>query len=192
MSQAKNVELLIVRVYFTRLRCTHTPCLSTWLHLRFSYRMKILSVVVSIVVLFVDEKINFFINSHQRTSRFSVRLSYYFPNPAPQNRQFPSPIHDRNPASRSPLTLNSRPLSKPNPGSRKTYWGPSIYFTKIPIQKLVYFVSIPVAFRFFIRPGFPLMCDFLSVECHFLIFRQLTITSLGIDWEVMICQMQVA
>ena len=28
ISQAKNGELLIV-VYFTRLRCTHTPCLST-------------------------------------------------------------------------------------------------------------------------------------------------------------------
>ena len=75
----------------------------------------------------------------------------------------------------APLLLQipgSRPLSMPNPGSRKTYWGPSIYFSKIPIQKLVYFVSIPVTFRFFIRLGFPLMCDFLSVECHFLIFRQ--------------------
>ena len=28
ISQVKNGELLIV-VYFTRLRCTHTPCLST-------------------------------------------------------------------------------------------------------------------------------------------------------------------
>ena len=28
ISQAKNGELLIV-VYFMRLRCTHTPCLST-------------------------------------------------------------------------------------------------------------------------------------------------------------------
>ena len=54
------------------------------------------------------EKINFFINSRQRTSRFSVRLSDYFPNPAPQKRRFPSPVHDSNPASRSPLTLNSR------------------------------------------------------------------------------------
>ena len=34
--QGKNGELLIV-VYFTRLKCTYTPCLSTWLHLRFSY-----------------------------------------------------------------------------------------------------------------------------------------------------------
>ena len=31
------------------LLCTHTPCLSTWLHLRFSYHMKILPIVVSIV-----------------------------------------------------------------------------------------------------------------------------------------------
>ena len=44
--QAKNGKLLIV-VCFTRLRCTHTPCLSAWLHLRFSYRKKILSIVVS-------------------------------------------------------------------------------------------------------------------------------------------------
>ena len=29
MSQAKDGELLIVQVYFTRLRCTHTLCLST-------------------------------------------------------------------------------------------------------------------------------------------------------------------
>ena len=49
MSQAKDGELLIVQVYFTRLRCTHTPCLSIWLHLRFSYGMKILLVVFSIV-----------------------------------------------------------------------------------------------------------------------------------------------
>ena len=48
MSQAKNGKLFVV-VYSTRLRCTHTPCLSTWLHLPFSYRMKILPVVVSIV-----------------------------------------------------------------------------------------------------------------------------------------------
>ena len=38
------------------------------------------------------EKIDFFINSRQRTSRFSVRLSDYFPNPAPQNRRFPCPV----------------------------------------------------------------------------------------------------
>ena len=49
MLQAKDGELLIVQVYFTRLRCTRTPCLSTWLHLRFSYRIKILLVIVSIV-----------------------------------------------------------------------------------------------------------------------------------------------
>ena len=30
ISQAKNGEIQIV-VYFTRLRCTHNPCLSTWL-----------------------------------------------------------------------------------------------------------------------------------------------------------------
>ena len=46
MSPAKNGELVIV-VYFTHLRCTYSPCLSTWLHLRCSYRMKILPVVVS-------------------------------------------------------------------------------------------------------------------------------------------------
>ena len=40
ISRAKNGEFLIV-VYSTRLRFTHTPCLSTELHLRFSYRMKI-------------------------------------------------------------------------------------------------------------------------------------------------------
>ena len=39
----------LIAVHFTRSRCTHTPCLSTWLHLRFSYRMKILPIVVSIV-----------------------------------------------------------------------------------------------------------------------------------------------
>ena len=71
------------------------------------------------------EKINFFINSRQRTSLFSVCLSVCFQNRAPQNRRFPSPVHDNNPASRSPLTLNSRPLNKPDPGSRKTYRGPS-------------------------------------------------------------------
>ena len=49
MSQVKNGELLIIQGDFTRLRCIHTPCLSTWLHLRFSYRVKILLVVVSIV-----------------------------------------------------------------------------------------------------------------------------------------------
>ena len=48
MSQAKNGKLFVV-INSTRLRCTHTPCLSTWLHLPFSYRMKILPVVVSIV-----------------------------------------------------------------------------------------------------------------------------------------------
>ena len=41
-------EPLIV-VYFTRLRCTDTPCFSTWLHFHFSYRMKTLPIVVSIV-----------------------------------------------------------------------------------------------------------------------------------------------
>ena len=46
--QAKNGKLLIV-VCFTRLRCTHTPCLSARLHLRFSYCMKILPTLVSIV-----------------------------------------------------------------------------------------------------------------------------------------------
>ena len=71
------------------------------------------------------EKINIFIKIRQRTFRFAVRLSDYFPNHAPQNRQLPSPTHDSNPASRSPLTLNSRPLNKPDPGSRKTYRGPS-------------------------------------------------------------------
>ena len=35
--------------YFKHLRGTHTPCLSTWLHLCFSYRMKIPLIVVSIV-----------------------------------------------------------------------------------------------------------------------------------------------
>ena len=48
MSQAKNGELLIV-VHSMCLRCTHIPCLSTEQHLRFSYRMKILPVVVSVV-----------------------------------------------------------------------------------------------------------------------------------------------
>ena len=38
------------------------------------------------LVLFMTERINFFVDSRQRTSRFSVRLSGYFPNPAPQNR----------------------------------------------------------------------------------------------------------
>ena len=33
--------------YFTCLRCTHTPCLSTGLHLRFSNRGKILLIVFS-------------------------------------------------------------------------------------------------------------------------------------------------
>ena len=47
ISQATNGELLNV-VYFTSLRCTHTLCLSTWLHLRFSDRLKIPLVVVSI------------------------------------------------------------------------------------------------------------------------------------------------
>ena len=42
-------EPLIV-VYFTRLRCTDTPCFSTWLHFHFSYRMKTLPIVVSIVL----------------------------------------------------------------------------------------------------------------------------------------------
>ena len=41
-------EPLIV-VYFSRLRCTDTPCFSTWLHFHFSYRMKTLPIVVSIV-----------------------------------------------------------------------------------------------------------------------------------------------
>ena len=50
------------------------------------------------LVLFMTEKINFFINSCQRTSRFTVRLSDYLPNP----------VHHSNPASRSLLTLNSR------------------------------------------------------------------------------------
>ena len=72
-------------------------------------------------MLFITEKIYFFINYRQRTSRFSVRLSDYFLNPAPQNRRFPCTVHNSNPASRSLLTLNSRirTLNKPNPGSRK-------------------------------------------------------------------------
>ena len=65
------------------------------------------------------EKINFFINSRQRTSLFSVCLSVCFQNRAPQNRRFPSPVHDNNPASRSPLTLNSRPLNNPIPDPEK-------------------------------------------------------------------------
>ena len=48
ISQAKNGELLII-VYFTRLRYTHTPCLSTYLYLRFSYRMKTQQIIASIV-----------------------------------------------------------------------------------------------------------------------------------------------
>ena len=42
-------SLLFIVVYFTHLRCTRTPCLSTWLHLRFSYRIKILPIVVFII-----------------------------------------------------------------------------------------------------------------------------------------------
>ena len=53
-------------------------------------------------------KINSFINSRQRKSRFSVRLSDYFLNPAPQNCRFPCPVHKSNPAPRSLITLNSR------------------------------------------------------------------------------------
>ena len=48
ISQAKNGELPII-VYFTRLRCTRTPCLSTCLYLRFSYRMKIQQIITFIV-----------------------------------------------------------------------------------------------------------------------------------------------
>ena len=40
VSQAKNGVLLIV--YFTRFGNTNTLCLSTWLHLPFSYHVKIL------------------------------------------------------------------------------------------------------------------------------------------------------
>ena len=43
------------------------------------------------------------LNSRQQTSRFSVCLNDYFPNPAPQNRPFPCPVHTRNPTSRSLL-----------------------------------------------------------------------------------------
>ena len=39
------VSELYYNVYFTRLRCINTPCLSTWLHSHFSYGMKILKVV---------------------------------------------------------------------------------------------------------------------------------------------------
>ena len=53
-------------------------------------------------------KINSFINSRQRKFRFSVRLSDYFLNPAPQNRRFQCPVHKSNPAPRSLITLNSR------------------------------------------------------------------------------------
>ena len=44
----RMVSSLLFR-FISRAWGTHTPCLSTWLHLRFSYRMKILLVVVSIV-----------------------------------------------------------------------------------------------------------------------------------------------
>ena len=47
ITQAKNGELLNV-AYFTRMRDTYTLCLSTWLNLRFSDRLIILPVVVSI------------------------------------------------------------------------------------------------------------------------------------------------
>ena len=36
------VSFFLLFSYFKCLRCTHTPCLSTWLQLRFSYRKKIL------------------------------------------------------------------------------------------------------------------------------------------------------
>ena len=39
----------LIFVCFTRLRYTHTPCLSTRLHLRFSYRMKVLAIAVCMV-----------------------------------------------------------------------------------------------------------------------------------------------
>ena len=42
-------DKLLIVVCFTRLRCTYTPCLSAWLRLCFSYRMKILLIVVFIV-----------------------------------------------------------------------------------------------------------------------------------------------
>ena len=60
------------------------------------------------LVLVMPEKINFFINSRQRTYRFSVRLSDRFPNPDRQNRRFPCPVHNNNFGSRSLLTSNSR------------------------------------------------------------------------------------
>ena len=47
ITQAKNGELLDV-AYFTRLRFTYTLCLSTRLQLRFSDRLIILPVVISI------------------------------------------------------------------------------------------------------------------------------------------------
>ena len=72
MSQAKNGELLIVQVHFTRLRCTHTLCLSTWLHLRFSYRMKILLVVVSIVFCYQEYIICDKVQALSWTGRYSV------------------------------------------------------------------------------------------------------------------------
>ena len=56
----------------------------------------------------MTEKINFFLNSRQRTSLFSVCLSDYFPHPAPKNRRFQCPVHISNPALRSLLYLNSR------------------------------------------------------------------------------------
>ena len=60
------------------------------------------------LVPLMDWVIKFSINSRQKTSRFSVCLSDYFPSPAPQNRRFPCLVHNNNPASRSLLTLDSR------------------------------------------------------------------------------------
>ena len=59
---------------FHKLRCTITPCLSTWLHLRFSqYHMKILSVVVSIVFCHQDYIIFNKVHALSLTDRYPVR-----------------------------------------------------------------------------------------------------------------------
>ena len=52
------------------------------------------------------------------------------PNPALLNQQIPDPVHNYNPECCSRFSLNSesRTSNKPNPGSRKTYWGPFFVF----------------------------------------------------------------
>ena len=79
-----------------------------------------------------------------------------------QNHRIPCPVHNSNPASRSfwLKILGSRPLNKPNPGSRKTCWRPSLEsrFGKHTLAKNGSVFLINTSFIYFLLTSFFVPC----------------------------------